>query len=105
MKIKYVNMPQGSGRFNFFLRYCFNILRTWYFFHIKYPHVKYKGFVRIKPHTTFAKRNISMGHHVQFGSYCNISVDTNFGNNILLAERVCIIGRIDHTFDIPEQFI
>ena len=105
MKIEYANMPKGYSRFNFVLRYYFNIMRSWYLFHIKYPHVKYKGFVRVMSHTTFAKRNITIGHNVQFGPYCNISTDVQFGNHILIAGRVCIVGRHDHSFDIPCQLI
>ena len=105
MKIKYTNMPLGYSRFSFFLRYYFNIMRTWYLFHVKYPWVKYDGFVRIMPHTSFAKRKITIGHNVQFGLYCNISAETKFGNNILLAGRVCIVGKHDHSFDIPGKYI
>lgn len=105
MKIEYSNMPKGFGRYSFILRYYFNILRTWYLFHIKYPWVKYDGFVRVMAHTSFAKRKITMGHNVQFGPYCNISTETIFGNNILLAGRVCIVGKNDHAFDIAGQYI
>ena len=105
MKVEYVNMPKGSGRFKFALRYYFNMLRTWYIFHFKYPWVKYKGFVRVLSPTKFGRRNISMGHNVQFGPYCNISTDVKFGNHILLAGRVCIVGKHDHTYEIPGQLI
>jgi acetyltransferase-like isoleucine patch superfamily enzyme len=56
-------------------------------------------------HTTFAKRNITIGHNVQFGNYCNIAANVRFDNNILLAGRVCITGKNDHAFDIPCQLI
>ena len=105
MKVEYTNMPKGYSRLNFTLRYYFNTMRTWYLFHIKYPWVKYNGFVRVMAHTSFAKRSISIGHNVQFGLYCNISADTQFGNNILLAGRVCIVGKNDHAFDVPGQLI
>ena len=98
-------MPKGFSRTSFILRYYFNILRTWYLFHLKYPWVKYHGFVRVMAHTSFAKRTITIGHNVQFGLYCNISADTTFGNNILLAGRVCIVGKNDHAFDEPAQLI
>ena len=55
MKIDYHNMPQRANKLTFALRYIINVLRTWYLFHIKYPWVQYKGFVRVMPHTTFAK--------------------------------------------------
>lgn len=104
-RIEYHNMQKGAGRFYFTLRYIASILRTWYKFHIKYPWVEYDGFVRVMPHTTFAKRKISMGHNVQFGTYSQVSTDIKFGNNILMAGRVCFIGHHDHTFNIPGQTI
>jgi len=105
MKIEYSNMPKDSKKFNFAIRYLFNHIRTWYFFNIIYPWVKYSGFVRIMAHTNFAKRKILIGNNVQFGQYCNVSNDVEFGNNILLAGRVCIIGRQDHSFDVPGVLI
>lgn len=105
MKIDYHNMPLGYSKFNFTLRYIMNIVRTWILFHFRYPWIKYNGFVRIMPHTRFAKRNISMGHNVQFGDYCNIASDVQFGNYILMASNVSFIGRNDHIFNIPQQFI
>ncbi len=99
-------MPQGANKQTFALRYIMNILRTWYLFHIKFPWVKYNGFVRVMSHTTFAKgMNIKIGNNVQFGPYCNISTDTLFGNNILMAGRVCIIGRNDHQYQKVGELI
>lgn len=106
MKIDYYNMPQGSSKAKFALRYIMNIMRTWYLFHIRYPWVKYNGFVRVMPHTTFAKgMKIKIGHNVQFGEYCNIATDVTFGNNILMAGRVCFVGRDDHQFKTPGLLI
>lgn len=106
MKINYANMPKGSSKLNFTLRYYFNILRTWYLFHIKYPHVTYKGFVRVMAHTSFSRgMKIEIGNNVQFGEYCNISTDTIFKNNILLAGRVCFVGKHDHLFQTPQLLI
>jgi acetyltransferase-like isoleucine patch superfamily enzyme len=55
--------------------------------------------------TRFAKRDIVIGHNVQFGHYCSIASDVHFGNNILLAGRVCFVGKNDHKYDIPGQYI
>ena len=89
MKIDYHNMPKGAGMTTFAIRYIMNIVRTWYLFHLKYPWVKYNGFVRVMAHTTFARgMKISIGHNVQFGEYCNIASDVVFKNNILIAGRV-----------------
>ena len=106
MKIDYHNMPQGASKLTFAIRYIMNLLRTWYLFHIKYPWVQYKGFVRVMPHTTFAKgMDIQIGHNVQFGEYCNIAANVTFGNNILMAGRVCFVGKNDHQFQTPGELI
>lgn len=105
MKINYSNMPKGIGRNQFVLRYFFNHLRTWYLFHIKFPWIKYEGFVRVMANTRFAKRDIKIGDNVQFGQYCSVSMDVHFGNNILLAGRVSFVGKSDHAIDIPGQLI
>lgn len=99
-------MPKGANKLSFTLRYVMNIVRTWYIFHVKYPWVKYNGFVRVMPHTSFAKgMKITIGHNVQFGNYCNIASDVHFGNNILMAGRVCFVGKNDHTFSTPGKLI
>ncbi len=106
MKIDYHNMPNGVSKTNFILRYVFNQLRTWYKFHIRYPWVKYNGFVRVMKGTSFAQNmDVRIGHNVQFGDYCNIACNVHFGNNILLAGKVSFVGKHDHTFDIPGQTI
>lgn len=105
MKIDYTNVPKGMGRLTFIIRYLLNYFRTWYFFHVKFPWVKYDGFVRVLAHTAFAKRDIKIGNRVQFGKYCSIAADVHFGNNVLLAGRVCFVGRLDHSFDVPGQYI
>ena len=93
MKIDYHNMPKGAGMTTFAIRYIMNIVRTWYLFHLKYPWVKYNGFVRVMAHTTFARgMKISIGHNV-------------FKNNILIAGRVCFVGRNDHQFDTVGELI
>lgn len=105
MKIDYSNMPEGVSKLNFTLRYLFNILRTWYLFHVRYPWVKYNGFVRIMAHTRFAKRNIVLGHNVQFGKYCGIASDLYVGNDVLFAGKISFLGGNDHVYDIPEKTI
>lgn len=81
-------------------------LRTWYYFHIKWRgKVKYTGFVRVQHHTTFERKDIKIGHNVQFGPYCRIMNGTDFHNNILIAGSVIFTGKNDHRFDIPGQTI
>ncbi len=99
MKIEFVNMPKGTGRFTFVLRYWANMIRSWYIFNVKFPWVKYHGFVRVMRGTRFAKRTIQLGHKVQFGPNCNIASDAVFGNNILLAGSVSLVGKYDHSID------
>lgn len=105
MKIDYSNMPKGASKLNFTLRYLFNILRTWYLFHIRYPWVKYNGFVRVMPYCLFVKRDIRIGHNVQFGRGTWVSCDVYFGNHILMAGRVNFVGRNDHQYNIPTSYI
>ncbi len=101
IKISYNNMPAGSNKIKFFLRFYFNVLRTWYLFNIKYPWVQNDGFVRVMPLGLFVKRDIKIGNNVQFGRGTWVSIDVHFGNNILIASRVNFVGRNDHIFDEP----
>ncbi|MDV7140210.1 acyltransferase [Maribacter sp. TH_r10] len=101
IKIEYNNMPQGSSKFKFALRFYFNILRTWYCFNIKYPWVEYSGFVRVMGKTHFVKRDIKIGNNVQFGRGTWVTTDAHFGNNILIAGKVNFVGKNDHIFNIP----
>lgn len=106
MHIDYSNMPNGASKLNFTLRYLFNILRTWYLFHVRYPWVKYNGFVRVMKGTSFAQNmDVKIGNNVQFGDYCNIASNVHFGNNILMAGQVSFVGKHDHTFNIPGKTI
>lgn len=98
-------MPEGANKTAFALRYIFNVLRTWYLFHFKFPWVKYKGFVRVMGHTTFAKKNIQLGKNVQFGQFCHIDTNAIIGNNVLVAGRVCFIEKYGHQFATPCETI
>ncbi len=105
MKVKLSNMPNGASKINFILRYLFNIFRTYWYFHVKFPWIHYSGFVRVMKGTSFGHFPIKLGNNVQFGDYCNISTPANIGNHVLMAGRVCFVGKHDHTFDIPGQLI
>lgn len=105
MKVDYHNMPKGANKRIFALRYIFNILRTWIYFHIRYPWVKYKGFVRIMPHCHIIKRDIVFGNDVQLGRGTWIITDVHFGNKILVAGQVSFVGRNDHDYSISGQYI
>lgn len=101
MKIDYHNMASEDKRWKFAIRYRLNILRTWLYFHFRWPWVKYRGFVRVMKGTSFAHFDIQIGNNVQFGDYCNVATSVHFKNNILMAGRVCFIGRHDHQYDKP----
>lgn len=101
MKIEYVNMPKGMSKKVFTIRFILNNIRTWYLFHVKYPWVKYSGFVRVMPYVEFVKRNITIGNKVQFGKGTLIATDVKFGNNILIAANVSFVSKIDHDYTKP----
>ncbi len=103
--MNFSNTPRGASKVNFTVRYVINIFRSWFIFRLRFPWVKYNGFVRVMAYTRFAKRDIVIGNRVQFGRYCSIATDVHFEDNILIASRVCFVGKNDHTIDIPGQYI
>lgn len=104
--MEFENHRNGDGKLVFAIRYLLNRLRTWYKFHVKYPWVKYHGFVRVMHDVSFAKGvDIQIGNNVQFGPYCDIATNVHFNNDILLAGHVSIVGRQDHRFDEPMKTI
>ena len=44
-------------------------------------------------------KDITFGHHVQFGSKCIIQCDIEFGNYVLVASNVSFVGKDDHIID------
>ncbi|WP_289036990.1 DapH/DapD/GlmU-related protein [uncultured Zobellia sp.] len=74
-------------------------------FNVKYPWVNYSGFVRVLNGTSFARFPIKIGHNVQFGNHCSIGFPVIFRNQILMAGSVSFIGRNDHDFSVPGQYI
>lgn len=105
MKIEYNNLENNSSKVMFTLKYFLNRLRTWWLLNYKFTNVSYSGFVRIMAKTTFAGFPVKIGHNVQFGKECKIGTPTVFGNYILLAGRVCFVGKNDHTTNVPGQLI
>ena len=104
--MNYVNHRNGDGRRIFRIRRWANNIRTWYKFHVKYPWVKYDGFVRVMKGVSFAKgMDIQIGNNVQFGIYSDIASNAHFGNNILCAGGVKFIGRYDHEYSNPQKTI
>lgn len=105
MKIDYSNIAKGQSKFVFAIRFILNLLRTWYCFNIRYPWVKYSGFVRVMPNVEFVRRNITIGNRVQFGKGSLIACDVTFENNILIAANVSFVGKIDHLYSKPRVFL
>lgn len=106
MKIEYSNMPQGSSKASFALHYIYNVARTWWLFHVKFPWVKYNGFVRVMKGTRFAKGfSVTLGSNVQFGKDCKVASSLVIGDYVLMAGRVCFVGGDDHRFDNPKSLI
>ena len=68
-KINYHNMANGDTKLKFAVRLYLNRLRTWWYFHVRWPWVKYKGFVRVMKGTSFAHFPIVLGDNVQRAKY------------------------------------
>lgn len=104
--MEFVNIIKGESRLHFAIRQLWNRVRTWWKFHIRFPWVKYHGFVRVMKQVSFAKNmDIVVGDHVQFGPYTDVACNIHFGDYILIGARVSFVGRRDHRFDIPGQRI
>ena len=100
LRVNFSNMPLGASKVQFVLRYLFNEVRTWFFFHFRYPWVKYRGFVRVMPRCHIIKREISLGNNVQLGRGTWIITNLNVGNDVLVAGNVVFAGKNDHHFDL-----
>lgn len=105
LKLDYHNMANGDSKLKFAIKYYLNRVRSYWYFHVKWPWVHYSGFVRVMKGTSFGHFPIELGDNVQFGDYCNISTPTIIGNHVLMAGRVCFVGKHDHTFNVPGQLI
>ncbi len=84
-----------------FIRSIMNYIRAWYIKKIKFRWIKSNGFLRIPFETKIwsPHKDITFGHHVQFGSNCMIQCDIEFGNYVLVASNVSFVGKDDHLFD------
>ena len=84
------------------IRYILNYFRTWWYFHVVYPQVEYRGFVRVCKGTSFAScTKVSLGRNIQLGDYALIGTDLVVGDDVLIGGRVTIIGKEDHGFSVP----
>ena len=84
------------------IRSIMNNLRTWYMRKVKFRWIKSEGFLRIPFETKIwsPHKDVSFGHHVQFGSNCMIQCDIEFGNYVLSASNVSFVGKDDHLFGL-----
>ncbi len=101
------NIRPGRGKFMCVIRELANSIRTFIIVKFKYQWIKCNGMVRIpwsvqmwSPH-----RHIVLGDRVQFGTDCIVYCDAEFGNDILVAMNVSIVGRDDHRYDIVGKTI
>lgn len=95
------NVLPTRSKFAILVRYYANRIRTFLMLNLKYSWVKQKGFIRIPIGTRLwsPHKDISLGHHVQFGRNCSISCDIHIGNYVLIAPNVAFIGRDDHHYN------
>jgi acetyltransferase-like isoleucine patch superfamily enzyme len=101
MKKDATNVRPGRSILIHKIRQPLNYVRSWLVILIKGRFIKRNGFLRMpfdiqiwSPH-----KEITFGDRVQFGKGCIINCDISFGNNILIAQNVAFIGRIDHKYD------
>lgn len=83
------------------IRSTMNHIRAWYMNKIKFRWIKSNGFLRIPFETKIwsPHKDVTFGHHVQFGGRCIIQCDIEFGNYVLVASNVSFIGKDDHLFN------
>lgn len=95
------NAVPNRTRTVLFIRSIMNKIRAWYMKKIKYRWIKSNGFLRIPFETKIwsPHKDVTFGHHVQFGSNCMIQCDIEFGNYVLVASNVSFVGKDDHLFD------
>lgn len=105
------NVLPGQKRWVTLIRRVANYMRSWYMLKCKYGFIKAKlsfnNVIRIPVSTVIwsPHKDVTMGHHVQFGPQCIIQCDIEFGDYVLMASRVSFIGRDDHITSIPGQMI
>ena len=93
-------VPNRSQRM-LIIRSFMNSIRAWYMKNVRYRWIKSDGFLRMPFETKIwsPHKDVTFGHHVQFGSNCMIQCDIQFGNNVLVASNVSFVGKDDHLFN------
>ncbi len=78
------------------------VRQVWLWLRLKFsvsPRVKVgKDFTFGERTRIWAPNSLSIGDNASFGSDCIIEVDGVIGNDVLVASRVGIVGRVDHAF-------
>ncbi len=94
------NVAPNRSKLVLFLRSLLNNIRACYIKKIKFRWIKSNGFLRIPFETKIwsPHKDVTFGHHVQFGSNCMIQCDIEFGNYVLVASNVSFVGKDDHLF-------
>ncbi len=84
------------------VRAAANHIRCFLFFGLKARWARHGAMIRIPWGTVLwsPHRDITLGHHVQFGRNCVVECDAEFGNYVLIARNVAFVGRDDHRYDI-----
>ena len=84
------------------VRAAANRIRCFLFFGLKARWARHGAMIRIPWGTVLwsPHRDITLGHHVQFGRNCVVECDAEFGNYVLIARNVAFVGRDDHRYDI-----
>jgi len=64
-------------------------------------HVKYGDRLHLGIGTHLsAPANLTIGDDVYFGRYCTIECNGKIGNNVLVANQVGLVGRLDHDYRV-----
>jgi len=76
--------------------------------------LKYRSFLSAGPGFTcgrgtrfYAKNVLKLGSNVYFGRYCSIECDAEIGNDVLIANCVGFVGKLDHDYKkvgVPVRF-
>ena len=95
------NIVPHRSRGMLIIRSFMNSIRAWYMMNVKYRWIKSNGFLRIPFETKIwsPHKDVTLGHHVQFGSNCMIQCDIEIGNYVLVASNVSFVGKDDHLFN------
>ena len=104
------NVVPGRSKIITAVRRIANSIRSCYMLNIKHSWVSWGGMntlVRIPLNISIwsPHKDVTLGHHVQFGPNCRIQCDIEFANYILVAANVSFVGKDDHITNISGNTI